>query len=262
MLDKEIRLFDTHAHLLDERFDEDREALISRLQQHNVDYVLQVSSDLKDSIRGAALANGHGIIYASVGLHPHSASEWDKETAIALRTLAKEKKVVAIGEIGLDYHYDFSPRDLQKKAFEEQLALAIEVELPIVVHSREATADTMEILKKYPQARGELHCFSGSAQTAKELVNMGYYIAFGGALTFKNARKTIEAAQAVPLERLLIETDCPYMTPVPFRGKRNEPAHVGYVAEKLAEVKGVSVAQIARITMENAKRFFGIESGL
>ena len=257
-----MMLFDTHAHLLDERFDEDREELIGRLPLEGVEYVVEASSDLADSIRAAALAKEHRKIYSAVGVHPHSAGEWDQKIAVALRSLAKEEKVVAIGEIGLDYHYDFSPRETQKKAFEQQVELALEVNLPIVVHSREATADTLEILRKFPQVRGELHCFSGSAETARELVKMGFYIAFGGALTFKNARKTLEAAQAVPMERLLIETDCPYMTPVPFRGKRNEPAYVRYVAQRLAEVKNVDEAEIARVTMKNAKRFFDIESGL
>ena len=241
-----MMLFDTHAHLLDERFDEDREELIGRLPLEGVEYVVEASSDLADSIRAAALAKEHRMIYSAVGVHPHSAGEWDQKIAVALRSLAKEEKVVAIGEIGLDYHYDFSPRETQKKAFEQQVELALEVNLPIVVHSREATADTLEILRKFPQVRGELHCFSGSAETARELVKMGFYIAFGGALTFKNARKTLEAAQAVPMERLLIETDCPYMTPVPFRGKRNEPAYVRYVAQRLAEVKNVDEAEIAR----------------
>lgn len=257
-----MMLFDTHAHLLDERFDEDREELIGRLPLEGVEYVVEASSDLADSIRAAALAKEHRMIYSAVGVHPHSVGEWDQKTAVALRSLAKEEKVVAIGEIGLDYHYDFSPRETQKKAFEQQVELALEANLPIVVHSREATADTLEILRKFPQVRGELHCFSGSAETARELVKMGFYIAFGGALTFKNARKTLEAAQAVPMERLLIETDCPYMTPVPFRGKRNEPAYVRYVAQRLAEVKNVDEAEIARVTMKNAKRFFDIESGL
>lgn len=257
-----MMLFDTHAHLLDERFDEDREELIGRLPLEGVEYVVEASSDLADSVRAAALAKEHRMIYSAVGVHPHSAGEWDQKIAVALRSLAKEEKVVAIGEIGLDYHYDFSPRETQKKAFEQQVELALEVNLPIVVHSREATADTLEILRKFPQVRGELHCFSGSAETARELVKMGFYIAFGGALTFKNARKTLEAAQAVPMERLLIETDCPYMTPVPFRGKRNEPAYVRYVAQRLAEVKNVDEAEIARVTMKNAKRFFDIESGL
>nr|WP_307756932.1 TatD family hydrolase [uncultured Christensenella sp.] len=261
-MDNQMMLFDTHAHLLDERFDEDREELIGRLPLEGVEYVVEASSDLADSIRAAALAKEHRMIYSAVGVHPHSAGEWDQKIAVALRSLAKEEKVVAIGEIGLDYHYDFSPRETQKKAFEQQVELALEVNLPIVVHSREATADTLEILRKFPQVRGELHCFSGSAETARELVKMGFYIAFGGALTFKNARKTLEAAQAVPMERLLIETDCPYMTPVPFRGKRNEPAYVRYVAQRLAEVKNVDEAEIARVTMKNAKRFFDIESGL
>lgn len=253
-----IKLFDTHVHLLDERFDEDRERVIGSLNENGVAQVVESSADLADSIRAAALAKEHHAVHAAVGVHPHSASEWDDHTYSALRTLLQEPKVVAVGEIGLDYHYDFSPREKQREVFEKQIVLALEENFPIVVHSREATADTMELLKKYPNVRGELHCFSGSEQTAKELVKMGFYIAFGGALTFKNARKTLEAAAAVPLERLLIETDCPYMTPVPFRGKRNEPAHVRLVAEKLAEVKGVTVEEIARITMENGKRFFGI----
>lgn len=251
-------LFDTHVHLLDERFDEDRERVIGELGQKGVGQVVESSSDLADSIRAAALAKEHHIVHAAVGLHPHSASEWDDGTETALRALLKEPKVVAVGEIGLDYHYDFSPREVQREVFEKQIRLALDADMPIVVHSREATADTMEILRKYPGVRGELHCFSGSAETAKELVKMGYYIAFGGALTFKNARKTLEAAAAVPLDRLLVETDCPYMTPVPFRGKRNEPAYVKLVAEKLAEVKGVPYEEIVRVTMENGKRFFGI----
>ena len=251
-------LFDTHVHLLDERFDEDRERVIGELGQKGVGQVVESSSDLADSIRAAALAKEHHIVHAAVGLHPHSASEWDDGTETALRALLKEPKVVAVGEIGLDYHYDFSPREVQREVFEKQIRLALDADMPIVVHSREATADTMEILRKYPGVRGELHCFSGSAETAKELVKMGYYIAFGGALTFKNARKTLEAAAAVPLDRLLVETDCPYMTPVPFRGKRNEPAYVKLVAEKLADVKGVPYEEIVRVTMENGKRFFGI----
>ncbi|MDY3751771.1 MAG: TatD family hydrolase [Christensenella minuta] len=251
-------LFDTHVHLLDERFDDDREAVLAQLTGHGVGNVVEASSDLENSIHAAALAREHHTVHAAVGLHPHSASEWDGRTEDELRTLLQEPKVVAAGEIGLDYHYDFSPREKQKEVFEKQIRLALDVDVPIVVHSREATADTMEILRKYPGVRGEMHCFSGSVETAKELVKMGFYIAFGGALTFKNARKTVEAAQAVPLDRLLVETDCPYMTPVPFRGKRNEPAYVRYVAEKLAEVRGIPTEEIIRITEENAKRFFGL----
>ncbi|WP_066650133.1 TatD family hydrolase [Christensenella timonensis] len=254
-----MKLFDTHVHLLSGHFDEDRETLIARLAGQGIEYVVESSPDIADSIRAAGLAKEHHSVYAAVGVHPHSASEWDEAAKDVLRSLSKEEKVVAIGEIGLDYHYDFSPRDTQKRAFSEQVKLAMELGLPIVVHSREATLDTLAILKQYPGVRGELHCFSGSAQTAEELVKMGFYIAFGGALTFKNARKTIEAAQAVPMERLLLETDCPYMTPVPLRGKRNEPAYVRYVAEKMAEVRQLPVEEVARITLENGKRFFGIE---
>lgn len=251
-------LFDTHVHLLDERFDGDREEILLRLTENQVGNVVEASSDLENSIYAAALAREHHIVHAAVGIHPHSASEWDERTEETLRGLLQEPKVVAVGEIGLDYHYDFSPREKQKEVFERQIMLALDVDMPIVVHSREATADTMEILRRYPNVRGELHCFSGSAETAEELVKMGFYIAFGGAVTFKNARKTVTAAKAVPLERLLIETDCPYMTPVPFRGKRNEPAYVSYVAEKLAEVREIPLEEIVRITEENAKRFFGL----
>lgn len=251
-------LFDTHVHLLDERFDGDREEVVAQLTGYGVGNVVEASSDLENSVCAAAFAREHDIVHAAVGIHPHSAGEWDGHTEEELRTLLQEPKVVAVGEIGLDYHYDFSPREKQKEVFEKQIRLALDVDMPIVVHSREATTDTLEILKKYPGVRGELHCFSGSAETAVELVKMGFYIAFGGALTFKNARKTIEAARAVPTERLLVETDCPYMTPVPFRGKRNEPAYVRYAAEKLAEVKEVPVEEIVRVTEENAKRFFGL----
>ncbi|MEG0784106.1 MAG: TatD family hydrolase [Christensenella sp.] len=257
-MDNEM-LFDTHTHLLDERFDEDRERIITGLMLHGVGNIVENSADLANSIAAAAFAHEHAIVHAAVGVHPHSADEWNADTANVLRTLIKEPKVVAIGEIGLDYHYDLSPREIQREVFEKQIVLALDVNMPIVVHSREATADTMEILRKYPKVRGNLHCFSGSAETAEELVAMGYYIAFGGAVTFKNARKIIEAAHAVPLQRLLIETDCPYMTPVPLRGQRNEPANVRYTAEKLAEIKGVAVGEIIRITAENGKRFFGIK---
>lgn len=256
-LDKGM-LFDTHVHLLDERFDGDREAVLAQLTGQGVENVVEASSDLENSIHAAAFAREHHIVHAAVGIHPHSASDWNGQAEAELRTLLKEPKVVAVGEIGLDYHYDFSPREKQKEVFEQQIWLALDADMPIVVHSREATADTLEILKKYPGVRGEMHCFSGSAETAKELVKMGFYIAFGGALTFKNARKTIEAAQAVPLDCLLVETDCPYMTPVPFRGKRNEPAYVRYVAEKLAEIREIPAEEIVRITEENAKRFFGL----
>lgn len=255
-------LFDTHTHLLDEKFDELREKILLDLAIKDVRYIVECAADEADSVRAVALAEEHTAVFAAVGVHPHSASEYTEQTKNVLSVLAKHKKVVAIGEIGLDYHYDFSPRDVQKEVFEKQIRLALELDLPIVVHSREATQDTMKLLKKYPSVRGELHCFSGSADTAKELLDMGYYIAFGGALTFKNAKKPIEAAGVVPLERLLIETDCPYMTPVPYRGTTNKPEYVAIVAQKLAEIKQISVEQIAQATTQNAKDFFGIEDSI
>ncbi|MEA4853330.1 MAG: TatD family hydrolase [Christensenella sp.] len=251
-------LIDTHTHLLDERFDEDRQAVVAALGKNGLEWIVENSSDLAGSIAATAFAREYAAVYAAVGVHPHSAQEWDDQTETALRTLLSEPKVVALGEIGLDYHYDFSPRETQRAVFEKQVAIAAVLDVPFVVHSREATADTMEILRGYPQGKGELHCFSGSAQTARELVKMGYYIGIGGSLTFKNARKTIEAAQEVPLGRILLETDCPYMTPVPLRGQRNEPAYVKYVAQKLAEVKNISVDEVARATAANAKEFFRI----
>ena len=251
-------LVDTHTHLLDERFDEDRQAVVAALGKNGLEWIVENSSDLAGSIAAAAFAREYAAVYAAVGVHPHSAQEWDDQTETALRTLLSEPKVVALGEIGLDYHYDFSPRETQRDVFEKQVAIAAVLDVPFVVHSREATADTMEILRRYPQGKGELHCFSGSAQTARELVKLGYYIGIGGSLTFKNARKIIEAAQEVPLGRILLETDCPYMTPVPLRGQRNEPAYVKYVAQKLAEVKNISVDEVARATAANAKEFFRI----
>jgi len=253
-----MELFDTHAHLIDERFDADREALISALPLQGVKYMVECAASEEDSVRAVALAQEHHMVYAAVGVHPHEASEWTERTAEVLRSLAKQPKVVAIGEAGLDYHYDNSPRDIQKVVFEKQVQLALEVDMPFIVHTREATQDTLEILKKYPALRALLHCFSGSVETMEILLKMGHYIALGGSVTFKNAQKTVEVAKRVPLDRLVIETDSPYLAPVPHRGERNNPGYVRHVAEKIAEVRGMDVEEVARITTENAKKFFGI----
>jgi TatD DNase family protein len=252
--------FDTHTHLLDERFNETRRQIIGDFERDGVDFVIECSTDAADVGQSVRLAESNKRIYAAVGIHPHTAGDYTPEVEEELVKLAKSKKVVAIGEIGLDFHYDFSPRDVQIKTFDAQIKLAKSLGLPIVVHSREATEATYELLSD-AGARGELHCFSGSAETAERYLAKGYYIAFGGALTFKNAPKVVRAAQAVPLDRLLIETDCPYLAPEPMRGRTNQPAYVRFVAQKLSEIKGVETEEIARVTRENALRLFGITEG-
>jgi TatD DNase family protein len=249
--------FDTHTHLLDERFDETRGEIIAGFERDGIDFIVECSTDASDVAQSVRLAEANRKIYAAIGIHPHTAGEYSAEVEQKLRTLAQSPKAVAIGEIGLDFHYDFSPRNVQEKVFAAQIELAKSLDLPVVVHSREATAATYEILAD-SGVRGELHCFSGSAETAERYLAKGFYIAFGGSVTFKNAAKVQRAAQAVPLERMLIETDCPYLAPVPMRGHTNQPAYVRYVAEKLSGIKGVSAEEIANVTRKNAMRLFHI----
>ncbi len=251
-------LFDTHTHMLDERYDEDRDSVMKELPQKNVCGIVENASDLETSYLAVEFANKYDFVYATVGLHPHSASEWDGNTKKELTELAKNKRVVAIGEIGLDYYYDHSERDVQREVFCEQMQLAKELDLPVVIHSREATKDVVSVLEQFPTVSGVIHCFSGSVETMEIMLNMGYYIAFGGSLTFKNAKKTVEVAKCVPSDKILIETDCPYLTPIPYRGKRNTPEYVSFVAQKLAEVRNVSVEEIEDMTLRNAKMVFGI----
>lgn len=255
-----MELFDTHAHLIDGRYDEDREKLIRELPSNGIAYMIECAASEEDSIRAAALAREHSFIYAAVGVHPHSAKEWGPKTKEVLKTLTTQRKVVAIGEAGLDYHYDFSPRDIQKEVFRKQIELSIEVNLPLIIHTREATKDTLDIIFEYPEAKCLFHCYSGSVETAERLLEKGYYLALGGTVTFKNAKKTQEVAKVVPISHLVIETDSPYLAPTPHRGERNTPAYVRYVAEKIAELRGVDAEEIAAQTTENAKRFFGIET--
>lgn len=250
-------IFDTHAHYDDERFDGDREAVLASLPSKGVRAVLNAACDKKSCLTGIELSRSYDFIYASVGIHPHSADEFTESDVELLAGYTKLPKVVAIGEIGLDYHYDFSPRETQKQVFERQIQLALELDLPIIVHDREAHADTMELLQKY-RPRGILHCYSGSAEMAKEILKLGMYIAFGGAVTFKNARKTLEAAAAVPLERLLVETDCPYMTPEPLRGTRCDSSLIAYTAQKLAELHGIDPQQLLDRTCKNAYEVYQI----
>ncbi len=252
-------LFDTHAHLDDPQFDTDREAVIQSLKDWNVGYITNIGADIPTSRHAVALANQHDFIYATVGVHPGETIGMCEEDIDTLRILAKENpKVRAIGEIGLDYHYEDANPEEQQFWFRRQLELARELNLPVVIHDRDSKGDGLRILKEMQVSNGVMHCFSGSAETAKELIAMGFMISFTGVLTFKNARRAVEACSSVPLERLMIETDCPYMAPEPHRGERNFSGYVKFVAEKMAEIKGVSYEQLCQITTENAKRFYGI----
>ena len=250
-------IFDSHAHYDDAAFDEDRSALLDELPSKGVVCVVNCASDMKSSLTSLELAHKYGCIYAACGVHPHEAQGADENFITALRELLKDEKCVAIGEIGLDYHYDFSPREKQIEVFEKQLALAKETDMPVIVHDREAHEDTYNLLKKY-RTKGVVHCFSGSAESAKEIVKLGMYIGLGGAVTFKNAKKPCEVAACVPGDRLLIETDCPYMTPVPHRGTRNDSSYIPLTAQKLAEIRGTTAQEIIDMTRENAKRLFSI----
>ncbi|MEL7610233.1 MAG: TatD family hydrolase [Bacillota bacterium] len=256
-----MEYFDTHAHLSDERFDPDRDALIASFPQKGVTRVLDVACDLRSTGTTLELIRRYEHVYAAVGMHPHEAQHMQNGMMDELRRLLRLPKVCALGEIGLDYHYDFSPRDVQKKWFVEQLELAKELDVPVVLHVREAFGDALEILRAHKQGlKGVMHCFSGSIETAFECLNLGLYISFGGAITFENARRLTDVASRLPLERLLIETDCPYLAPVPFRGKRNDPTLVALVAKKLADLQGVGVEEAARITYENGLDCFGMRT--
>lgn len=253
-----MRLFDSHAHLNDQRFDQDREALILELQAKGVEGVIECATDAKDMEKAVALAQQYERIYAVVGVHPHSCNEYTEQVEEKLRSWILAGQAVAIGEIGLDYHYDFCPRDMQRQALEQQLLLAKDLGAPVILHCREATADMLRILAEADYYRGVMHCFSGSVETGEFLLNKGMYLGFGGSLTFKNNVKTVKMAEAAPLDKILIETDCPYLAPVPMRGKRNEPAYTEYVANKLAEIKGIRPEEIAEQALQNARELFGI----
>jgi TatD DNase family protein len=256
-------LFDSHAHLDDRRFDEDRELLIRGLKGRGISYVLNAGADMVSSRQSMELADEYDFIYASVGVHPHDAAGMKDEDLDTLAEMAEHPKVVAIGEIGLDYYYDNSPRDIQRKRFADQLELSADLSLPVIIHSRDAHKDTLDILTAHKSIlKGcVLHCYSGSWDMAKLLLDMGFYISLGGPVTYKNAAKAVEIAQNIDLDYLLIETDSPYLTPHPHRGKRNDPAMVRFVAGRIAELRGMEVKDLARITLENACKFFGIKRG-
>ena len=250
-------LFDTHAHMDDASFDSDRHELLAALPGQGISLLMNPGCSYESSLNAIRLSEQYDYIYAAVGSHPDVADEVDDALIARYRELCKQhKKVLAIGEIGLDYHYEDIPRDIQKKAFRLQMELARELDLPVIVHEREAHEDGMKIVDEFPTVKGVFHCYSGSAEMAKELVKRGWYIGFTGVLTFKNARKAIEVAASIPRDRIVIETDCPYMAPVPFRGKRNDPGKVVHMAAKLGELWGVSTEEAARITLENGKRLY------
>ena len=250
-------LFDTHAHMDDHAFDTDREALLQALPSQGITFLMNPGCSLASSRNADQLSKQYDYIYAAVGSHPDAADEVNEEVLEEYRKLCKQNpKIRAIGEIGLDYHYEDIPRELQQKAFRAQMALAAELGLPAIVHERDAHADGMQIVTEFPTVTGVFHCYSGSLEMAKWLIDRGWYIGFTGELTFKNARKAIEVASQIPLDRLVLETDCPYMAPEPFRGKRNDPGKLCRMAEKLAQLRGMTVEEIHHITTENGKRLY------
>ena len=254
-------LFDSHAHYDDEAFDTDRETLLSSLQESGVWRIINVGADIMSSRKSVALSKEYNFIYAAVGIHPHDAKCASEEAMEELRSMSREEKVVAIGEIGLDYHYDLSERSVQKEWFARQLALSYELDLPFIIHEREALRDTLDILKAANiSQRGVFHCFSESKEVMREVLSMGLYVAFGGVLTFKNSVKAVEAAKEVPLDRFLLETDCPYLAPVPYRGKRNSSLYLHAVAERFAELRGLSVKEVEDLSRENTCRLFRMET--
>ncbi len=253
--------FDSHAHYYDEQYNPDRYEVLKKAHDSGVDYILSASSDVASAIENISLARQFDFVYAAVGVHPHNVIDINNNIFSALADFAAFPKVVAIGEIGLDYFYDNTPREAQKIAFAKQISMAVNLKLPIIVHDRDAHEDTMTILKNENAkiTGGVLHCFSGSVEMAREVLNNNFYISVGGTVTFKNVRKLVDVVRYVPDDRLMIETDCPYLTPEPFRGKRNDSSYIRYTASKIAEIKGTTVEEIARITTANAKRLFNID---
>lgn len=248
-------IFDSHAHYDDKKFSEDIDSVIKHIQENGVVNVINVGCDIESSEKSIELAKKYPFFYASVGVHPHEAGGVDENYIEKLKALQLDKTVVAIGEIGLDYHYDFSPRDVQQRVFGEQLLLANACDKPVIIHSREAVNDTMAMLEKH-KPQGVVHCFTGSAETAKQCLNLGLYIGFTGVVTFPNARKTLEVIDVTPLDKILLETDCPYMAPAPFRGKRTTSDMIASTAETVARIKGISTQEMIDIARENTKRLF------
>lgn len=251
-------VFDTHAHYDDERFDPDRYELLEAMPAAGVELILNPGCDEASSRTAVALAERFGHVYAAVGWHPHEAESYGPASGELIREWVKHPKVKAIGEIGLDYYYDFAPRERQREVFSAQLELAGETGMPVIIHDRDAHGECLELIERFPGVRGVFHCYSGSAEMAKRLLDMGWYLSFTGAITFKNARRALESIAVCPLDRIMIETDSPYLAPVPHRGERNDSRMLSYMARVVADVKGIRPEEAERITLENGKRFFGI----
>ena len=250
--------FDSHAHYDETCYDADREALFASFKENGVDYAVNVGADLPSSVASINLAESHCFIYAAVGVHPHSAATLDEEGLCALERLCGNRKVVALGEIGLDFHYDNSPRDTQRYWFQRQLDLADRLKLPVIIHSRDASAETFDIIANSNVRQGIIHCYSGSAPMALEYVKMGFYIGVGGVITFEKTKKLREAVEAIPPGSIVLETDSPYLAPVPHRGQRNNSNYLEFVAAKIAEIKGMTLQNVADMTFSNAIRVFNI----
>lgn len=252
-------IFDTHAHYDDGQFDGDRRKLLASMADNGVGWIVNVSASYASCERVVNMAQEYPFMYAAVGIHPDEVGDLNEESFARMKELFKRDKVIAVGEIGLDYYWDNESHAIQKKWFIRQLALARKLNLPVLVHSREAAADTMEIIKEHGQdLRGVIHCYSYSREMAREYVKMGYYIGVGGVVTFKNARKLKETVEEIPLEAIVLETDCPYLAPVPYRGKRNNSAYIRYVAEEVGRLKGIAYEEVVAQTERNAKRLYGI----
>ncbi len=248
--------FESHAHYDDGRFKDDREEILNLLPSCGIDYVINVGCDMKSSRESIKMAEKYDYIYAAVGVHPHDAENMKESDLDELRQMSSHKKVVAIGEIGLDFYYDNSPRDIQRYWFKRQLEIVKELNKPVIIHSRDASQETFDIIKESGVRKGVIHCYSGSAQMALDYVKMGFYIGVGGVVTFSNAKKLVEVVEAIQLEQILIETDSPYLSPIPNRGKRNDSRNLQFVVEKIAKIKDISPEKVANITKLNAKQLF------
>lgn len=254
-------IFDTHAHYNDQAFDEDREKLIQSLPENGIGLVVNIGANLESTKESIKLAETYPFFYASAGVHPSDTAELNEENLAWLEECANRKKVVAVGETGLDYYWDEPDRNIQKEWFERQMEMAREVKLPVIIHSRDAAKDTLNMMKavRAGEIGGVIHCFSYSVEMAREFLNMGFYLGIGGVLTFKNAKRLKEVAEYAPLDRIVLETDCPYMAPSPNRGKRNSSLNLPYVAEELARIKGMTVEEIEQVTFENGKRLYRLK---
>ncbi|GAA0743993.1 TatD family hydrolase [Clostridium oceanicum] len=256
---EKYKIFDAHAHYDDDEFSKDRDSVIKDLKKNKILGVINCGASLKSSVQSVELANIYDFFYAAVGVHPENSMEVNEETLEKIESLTKNKKVKAIGEIGLDYYYKENPdKNIQIDGFRKQMALAQKLDLPVVIHDRDAHLDTLNIIKEFPKVKGEVHCFSGSVEFARQCIDLGYYIGVTGVITFKNAKKVIEVVKDIPLDRILVETDCPYMAPVPLRGKRNRSEYIKYMIDKIAEIKELDSETVSDQILKNIENLFNI----